>query len=79
LLQHFRLIGAFSRERDVVATEVAVGGGFATDGLTQFQVTDDRARVQQRALGYPAWVRRVVNQSKIVFNAQKYDYSAYNL
>jgi hypothetical protein len=25
---------------------VAVGGGLAIDGLTQFQVTDDRARAQ---------------------------------
>ncbi len=45
-LKRFSLIGAFPGELDIVAAEVAVGGGSAVDGLTQFQVADDRAGAQ---------------------------------
>jgi hypothetical protein len=46
--ERFGFVDVFPGEWDVVAAEVAVGGGLAVDGFAQAKVTDDRAGVQIR-------------------------------
>jgi hypothetical protein len=50
-LEGFGLVGASPGELDIVAAEVAVGGGLAVDRFAQAEVTDDRAGAQVKVVG----------------------------